>query len=65
MLIERCCGETKIHKLSEIEYLFLQNIKKRHNIYQIYEFLTAKNPNFDIGLLINKYVFIFYHKVKN
>ncbi|MDA0902407.1 MAG: DNA-binding domain-containing protein [Proteobacteria bacterium] len=58
VLLERCLFDVNIHKLSELEYLFLQEIKQGKTIYNIYEALIEKDPQFDIGSLINKYISI-------
>lgn len=56
ILIERSHLKTNIHNLSEIEYMFLQNIKKKSTLYKIYETLGKVDPQIAIGLLVNKFV---------
>ena len=56
VLIERANWKTNVLELSEPEFLFLKHIKKGQNLYQIYQDLNKKYPNFDIGSLINKYI---------
>jgi hypothetical protein len=58
VLVERCNFKSNIHNISAEEYFFLENIKKKKNIYQIYKILSKSNPDFDIGSLINKYISI-------
>jgi hypothetical protein len=56
ILIERANWQTNIHHLLKSELLFLQQIKKGQNLYQIYQKLTELEQNFDIGSLLNKYI---------
>ncbi|MES2677589.1 MAG: DNA-binding domain-containing protein [Pseudomonadota bacterium] len=56
ILVERAKWQTNISELSQAEFLFLKQIKKGENLYQIYQNLNKKYPNFDIGSLMNKYI---------
>jgi len=58
ILIERANREVNIHNLCEPEFWFLKQLKNQQNIYQIYQNLSKKYQDFDIGSLINKYISI-------
>ena len=58
ILIERSHWKVNIHNLCEPEFLFLKQLKNQQNIYQIYQTLSKKYQDFDIGSLINKYISI-------
>jgi hypothetical protein len=56
ILISRADFKVNVEQLSKTEYSFLNMIQKQNNIYKIYESLSIKNKNFDIGTLINKFI---------
>jgi hypothetical protein len=56
VLIERAGFDSSIQNLCETEFLFLKHIKKGQNFYQIYEEISAKFPDFDIGSVMNKFI---------
>jgi hypothetical protein len=56
LLIARINFDIEICNLSAAEFAFLQKIKKKENIYQIYEGLTDKFADFDIGQTVNKFI---------
>jgi hypothetical protein len=58
ILIERANWKVNIYNLCESEFCFLKQLKSQQNIYQIYQDLSKKYQDFDIGSLINKYISI-------
>jgi hypothetical protein len=58
ILVERSSWQVNIHNLCELEFWFLKQLKNQQNIYQIYQNLSKKYQDFDIGTLINKYISI-------
>jgi hypothetical protein len=56
VLVERSRFDTNIQNLTEHEFLFLKNIKKGLNLYQIYEEISPNFADFDIGSLMNKFI---------
>lgn len=56
VLVERSRFDTHIQNLGEHEFLFLKHIKKGLNLYQIYEEISPKFDDFDIGSLMNKFI---------
>lgn len=56
ILVERANWQTNIHNLLEPEFWFLKHLKNKQNLYQIYQDLSKKYPDFDIGTILNKYI---------
>ncbi|MFT6332124.1 MAG: hypothetical protein ACJAW3_000451 [Lentimonas sp.] len=56
VLVERVGLEVKIENLAECEFLFLNRVQKKQNLYQIYEEVGSKFPDFDIGKVMNRFI---------
>ncbi len=55
-LVERIFQIVNIHKIDELEFLFLQNISK-NSLFETYEkIVNLTGKEFDIGALVNKFV---------
>jgi len=56
-LIERSQDNCQIHRLSEIEFVFLDNLAKKKNLYFIYKKICKlTNGEFDIGVMLNRFI---------
>ncbi len=57
ILIERVLDKCQIHKLTWMEFEFLNNLFKGKNLYQIYQKITkTTKTEFDIGKMLNKFI---------
>lgn len=56
VVVERIFEVVNIHKIDEVEYLFLQNISK-NTLFETYKkIVNLKGKEFDIGALVNKFI---------
>ena len=56
-LIERVYDSCQIHKLSEVEFIFLDNLTKKKTLYFIYQKISKlAKEEFDIGQIMNRFI---------
>lgn len=57
VLVARIGGEAEILKLTEEEFLFLEGVKQKKNLYQIYQKINrATKKECDIGKVLQKFI---------